>query len=153
MVKETIIIWLFFFLSKAWRFWLTEVHVGHFSHSVTIFCCQSQKCSFSHKIYSFHAVSVSHGWEDVNFLGPFIFSFQGILPKLVFACGVLICFHVLVCEACKFWMPDIQVESQSLWKGKKRCPSDKLTGKKVEINSFPHLCNIIWLQATWNFVR
>lgn len=80
----------------------------------------SERCNFSHKIYSVHAVSIFCRWEDVkiNFLGLLIFSFKGILPKLLFEGEVLIWFHVLVCEACEFWMSDIQAKNQSLWKRK-----------------------------------
>lgn len=80
----------------------------------------SERCSFGHKTYSVPAVSIFPRWEDVkiNFLSPLIFSFKGVLPELVFACEVVIWFHVLVCKACEFWMPDVQVKKSILVKKK-----------------------------------
>lgn len=79
-----------------------------------------ERCSFGHKTYSVPAASIFPRWEDVkiNFLSPLIFSFKGVLPEFVFACEVVIWFHVLVCKACEFWMPDVRVKKSILVKKK-----------------------------------
>lgn len=117
MVEETIMIWLLLIQSmKILINWSACRAFFPFYYHVLL--SVSERCSFSHKISSLHAVSIFCRWEDVNLLGPFIFSFQGILPNLIFACEIPIWFYVLVCKAREFWMPNIQVKNQSLWKRK-----------------------------------
>lgn len=113
--------WIFFFYIQRMKILINQSACRTFF--LICYCILlpvSERCSFSHKTYSLQAVSIFPRWEDVkiNFLSPLIFSFKGVLPELVFACEVVIWFRVLVCKACEFWMPDVQVKKSILVKKK-----------------------------------